>query len=109
MRTVCGCAASIIHQKDKRFRVFRDVAERNVLAIAAEVDKAQGLVIEVIPLHQQYGITKYLNEWSPQGSAARLHAYRLARMRLATSADRCSPLLPNIGHHVAVSQSWATP
>ncbi len=34
-------------------------------------------------------ITKYLYERSPQGAAAWLDAYRQARTRLASNADRC--------------------
>lgn len=50
-------------------------------------------------------ITKYLYEWSPQGAAAWLDAYRLARMRLATSADRCGEAEENEHFDIDVRQA----
>jgi plasmid stabilization system protein ParE len=50
-------------------------------------------------------ITTYLYERSPRGAAAWLDAYRQARTRLATSADRCGRAEENEHFDIDVRQA----
>ena len=36
----------VVHQEDERLRVLREVAERDVLAVAAEVGEAERVLVE---------------------------------------------------------------
>jgi len=39
-------AVRVVHQEDEGLRVFRQIAERNVLAVAAEVGEAERLLVD---------------------------------------------------------------
>lgn len=46
-QSLMGVGCDVIHQEDERLGVLRQIAERDVLPIAAKVGKAQSLVIDL--------------------------------------------------------------